>query len=122
MDQQLKQFLLRVPEVTLLFWIVKTLSTTVGETGADFLAFDLNLGMPIVAAIMSGAMVILLYFQFAKFKTYIPVVYWSIVILMSINGTLITDILVDNFGVMLQMANPDAEPLAQGAGGGLHAR
>lgn len=102
MDQQLKQFLLRVPEVTLLFWIVKTLSTTVGETGADFLVFDLNLGMPIVAAIMSGAMVILLYFQFAKFKTYIPVVYWSIVILMSINGTLITDILVDNFGVSLE--------------------
>lgn len=102
MDQQLKQFLLRVPEVTLLFWVVKTLSTTVGETGADYMAFDLGLGMPLVAIIMTGVMALFLYVQFSKFKTYVPAVYWTIVVLMSINGTLITDILVDNYGVSLE--------------------
>lgn len=102
MDQQLKQLLLRVPEVTLLFWIVKTLSTTVGETGADYMAVDLGLGMPLVAIIMTGVMALFLYVQFSKFKTYVPAVYWTIVVLMSINGTLITDILVDDYGVSLE--------------------
>ncbi|HHT00617.1 MAG TPA: hypothetical protein ENK73_07155 [Thiomicrospira sp.] len=103
MNNQLKTTLLRVPEVTLLFWIAKTLSTTVGETGADFLAFDLNLGMPLVALIMSTIMAIFLFFQFTKIKAYSPTVYWSIVVLMSVIGTLITDILVDDFGVSLEL-------------------
>ncbi len=103
MDNQLKSALLRVPEVTLLFWIAKTLSTTVGETGADYLAFDLNLGMPMVAVIMSGIMAIFLYFQFTKVKAYRPSIYWSIVVLMSIMGTLITDILVDDLDVSLEL-------------------
>ncbi|MDD3044106.1 MAG: hypothetical protein PHF33_01435 [Candidatus Delongbacteria bacterium] len=93
--------LLRVPEITLIFWIIKVLSTTVGETGADFLAEDLGLGMPLVAGIMSFIMAVLLIFQFTKFKKYIPWNYWSIVILMSIIGTLITDILVDDIGISL---------------------
>ena len=97
----IKKSLLRVPEVTLIFWIIKIISTTVGETGADFLAFDLGFGMPVVALVMSSIMVVLLMLQFTKLKRYVPVSYWSIVILMSIIGTLITDILVDDFGVSL---------------------
>jgi len=90
---------LRVPEVTLMFWIIKTLSTTVGETAADFLSIGLGFGMPLVALIMSIIMAYLLFVQFAKLKRYVPVNYWSIVVLMSIVGTLITDILVDKMGV-----------------------
>lgn len=90
---------LRVPEVTLMFWIIKTLSTTVGETAADFLSIDLGFGMSLVALIMSIIMAYLLFVQFAKLKRYVPVNYWSIVVLMSIVGTLITDILVDKMGV-----------------------
>jgi len=93
--------LLRVPEVFFIFWVIKVLSTTVGETGADFLAFNLGFGMPVVVFVMSCFMVILLMLQFLKLKKYVPVSYWSIVILMSIVGTLITDILVDSFGVSL---------------------
>ncbi len=96
-----KKAILRVPEVTLIFWIIKTLSTTVGETGADFLAFDLKFGMPIVAIAISSIMAVLLYFQFARLKRYSVFNYWSIVVLISILGTLITDILVDNVGVSL---------------------
>tara|TARA_R110001599_G_scaffold322291_1_gene533279 strand:- start:366 stop:1127 length:762 start_codon:yes stop_codon:yes gene_type:complete len=97
----MKKALIRVPEVTLIFWIIKTLSTTVGETGADFLAADLGLGMPIVAAVMSSIMTILLYLQFARIKTYIPANYWAIVVLMSVVGTLVTDILVDTVGISM---------------------
>lgn len=93
--------LMRVPEVTLLFWIIKVLSTTVGETGADYLAFDLGFGMPSVTIAMSIIMSILLILQFTQFKRYVPANYWSIVVLMSILGTLITDILVDIMGVSL---------------------
>jgi uncharacterized membrane-anchored protein len=97
----MKKLLLRVPEVTFVFWVIKVLSTTVGETGADFLAFDLGYGMPKVALAMSALMAILLFIQFSRLKRYVPVIYWSIVVLMSIVGTLITDILVDSFGVSL---------------------
>ena len=96
-----KQALLRVPEVTLVFWIIKTLSTTVGETGADFLAFDLGWGMPVTSVLMTGIMVVLLYLQFGKFKRYVPANYWSLVVLVSVLGTLITDMLVDLAGVSL---------------------
>jgi uncharacterized membrane-anchored protein len=93
--------LMRVPEVTLLFWVIKTLSTTVGETGADLLAFDLGFGMPLVTLFMSIVMAALLILQFTRLKRYVPASYWGIVVLMSILGTLITDILVDLMGVDL---------------------
>jgi uncharacterized membrane-anchored protein len=94
-----KKFLLRVPEVTLIFWIIKILSTTVGETAADFLSTGLGFGMPLVALIIGSIMAFLLFLQFSKIKRYEPVNYWSIVVLMSIVGTLITDILVDKMGI-----------------------
>lgn len=97
----LRQGLLRVPEVTLVFWIIKTLATTVGETGADFLSFDLGWGMPATTVVMVGIMGVLLYLQFDKLRRYVPANYWTIVVLMSVVGTLITDILVDMAGVSL---------------------
>jgi len=97
----LQSALLRVPEVTLAFWLIKTLSTTVGETGADFLSFQVGLGMPLVTLLVIGAMGTLMTLQFSRFKRYIPANYWSIVVLMSVAGTLITDMLVDLAGVSL---------------------
>ena len=91
----------RIPEVTLVFWIIKILSTTVGETGADFLAVDLGWGMPSTTALMIGFMGLLLYLQFFRFKRYVPANYWTLVLLMSVVGTLITDMLVDMAGVSL---------------------
>jgi uncharacterized membrane-anchored protein len=93
--------MMRVPEVILVFWIIKTLSTTVGETGADFLAADMGLGMSMVTLFISATMAILLYFQFIHFKKYVPANYWTLVVLMSVLGTLITDIMVDNFAIGL---------------------
>lgn len=93
---------LRVPEVTLAFWIIKTLSTTVGETGADYLSTGLGLGMPLTALVMTGLMAFGLYYQFFHFKRYVVPIYWSLVVLMSIIGTLVTDMLVDMVGVSLE--------------------
>lgn len=94
----------RVPEVTASFWIIKVLATTVGETAADYLSVNLNLGLGLTSYIMSGLLAIALLNQL-RLKRYIPTSYWIVVVLMSITGTLITDRLVDEFGVSLVTSN-----------------
>ncbi len=94
----------RVPEVVATFWIIKVLATTVGETFADYLSQTLNFGLNITSVIMSGVLLIALFNQF-RIKRYIPAMYWIVVVLMSITGTLITDCLIDNVGVSLIIIN-----------------
>jgi len=95
-----RQVLNKVPEVTLYFWIIKILATTVGETAADFLNTNLKLGLTNTTYVMGSLLLITLFFQF-RFKKYVPGVYWLAVVLISVVGTLITDNLTDNFGVAL---------------------
>ncbi|MDB5194470.1 MAG: hypothetical protein JWN50_484 [Parcubacteria group bacterium] len=90
----------KVPEITVFFWIIKILCTTVGETAADFLNSNLNLGLTGTSLIMGLLLIIALVFQFRS-KRYKPSVYWLSVVLISVVGTLITDNLTDNFGVSL---------------------
>lgn len=90
----------RVPEITFYFWIIKVLATTVGETAADYLSATLNFGLGATSYIMSGILLIALFYQF-RLKRYVPALFWFIVVLISIVGTLITDRLVDEFGVSL---------------------
>jgi uncharacterized membrane-anchored protein len=91
----------KVPEVTIFFWIIKILATTVGETAADFLNVNLNLGLTITTYVISGLLIIVLIFQFRS-KKYVPWIYWLSVVLISVVGTLITDNLTDNLGVELK--------------------
>ena len=91
----------KVPEVTLFFWIIKVLATTVGETAADYLSVDLGLGLTATTYVMSALLVTVLVVQF-RARRYTPSVYWLAVVLLSIVGTLITDNLVDHFGVSLE--------------------
>jgi uncharacterized membrane-anchored protein len=91
----------KVPAITLFFWIIKIMATTVGETAADLLNTNLNLGLTITTYIMSGLLLVTLFFQF-KSKKYMPGIYWLAVVLISVVGTLITDNLTDNFGVSLE--------------------
>jgi uncharacterized membrane-anchored protein len=91
----------KVPEVTVYFWIIKVLATTIGETAADFLNTNFNLGLTGTTFIMAGLLIVALFFQF-RLQRYVPSVYWLAVVLISVVGTLITDNLVDNFGVSLQ--------------------
>ena len=95
-----RQMLNKVPEVTIYFWIIKVLCTTVGETAADFLNDNLNLGLTNTTYIMASLLVAVLVFQF-RTRRYVPGIYWLAVVLISVVGTLITDNMVDNFGVSL---------------------
>lgn len=95
-----RDMLNKVPEITLVFWIIKILCTTVGETAADYLNATLNLGLTGTSVIMSALLAVALFFQFRTQK-YIPSVYWLAVVLISVVGTLITDNLTDNLGVSL---------------------
>src|SRR5256885_5980937 len=95
-----RKMLNKVPEVTVYFWLIKVLCTTVGETAADFLNDNLGFGLTNTSLIMSAVLIAVLVFQFRKRK-YVPGVYWLAVVLISVVGTLISDNLTDNFGVSL---------------------
>ena len=90
----------KVPEVTIYFWIIKVLATTVGETAADLLSTRLNLGLTITSYVMSAVFIMALIFQ-VRTKRYMPPLYWVTVVLISVVGTLISDNLVDGMGISL---------------------
>lgn len=77
------------------------MATTVGETAADFLNFNLYWGLTNTTLVMGGLLIAALYFQMTATK-YVPALYWLAVVLISVVGTLITDNLVDNLGVSLE--------------------
>src|SRR5207237_2093640 len=90
----------KVPEVTVYFWVVKVLCTTVGETASDYLGGNLNLGLTNTTYITASLLVATLVFQF-RARRYVPAVYWLGVVLISVVGTQISDNLTDNLGVSL---------------------
>jgi len=93
----------KVPEVTLAFWVIKILATTVGETGADFIAVTMNFGLNGTSIIMGVLLAGVLALQL-RTRRYVPWVYWLTTVLVSVVGTLVTDNMVDNLGVTLPMA------------------
>ncbi|QEC47069.1 hypothetical protein FSW04_05355 [Baekduia soli] len=95
-----RNILNKVPEVTVYFWIIKILCTTVGETGADNLSSRYNLSDATLAYYTGAVLAVVLVFVFA-FRRYIPLFYWAGIVLISVVGTLITDNLADNHGVAL---------------------
>jgi uncharacterized membrane-anchored protein len=98
--KQYKNWLVKVPEVTAYFWIIKVLATTVGETFADYLNVTLGFGLNGTTLVTIVALIIALIFQFKSTK-YVPSLYWLVVVLISIAGTLFTDNLTDNLNVSL---------------------
>ncbi len=95
-----KELINRVASLGLLFWMIKILSTTVGETAADYVAENLNLGL-VLTTILFGVITIGVVFWNFKQKKYYPPSYWILIVMMSIEGTLITDFLVDQIHVSL---------------------
>jgi len=90
----------KVPEVTLGFWIIKIMSTTVGETVADTLAVDVELGTLVTGLFMGGLLAVALFAQM-RAKRLVPWLYWLSVVLVSVVGTQITDALTDGLEVSL---------------------
>ncbi|MGC0416460.1 hypothetical protein [Embleya sp. AB8] len=91
----------KVPEVTVFFWVIKILCTTVGETAADYLNGNLGLGLTGTSLVMTVLLIVTLLFQF-RAPRYVPGLYWLAVVLVSVVGTLITDNLTDNLGIPLE--------------------
>lgn len=93
----------KVPEVTLSFWIIKIMSTTVGETGADFLAVNAGFGQGLTRTVMAALLAVALFTQL-RTRRYTPWIYWLTVVLVSVVGTQITDLLTDGLGVSLYIS------------------
>jgi uncharacterized membrane-anchored protein len=93
----------KVPLVTLGFWTIKIMSTTVGETGADYLAVNAGFGKGITSVAMAALLTIAVIAQ-SRSKTYTPWIYWTTVVLVSVVGTQITDLLTDGLGVSLYVS------------------
>ncbi len=90
----------KVPEVTVYFWIIKILCTTVGESFADYVNETLGFGLTNTTLVFSAALILVLVVQF-RARRYIPGVYWLAVVLISVVGTLLTDNLTDGHHVPL---------------------
>jgi uncharacterized membrane-anchored protein len=93
----------KVPEVTLAFWVIKVMSTTVGETGADYLAVHVGLGTALTDGVMAALLVGALLLQLRTWR-YVPWIYWLTVVLVSVVGTQITDALTDGLDVSLYLS------------------
>lgn len=94
------RMLSKVPEATLAFWVVKLLSTTVGEIGADYLSVHIGLGAAATGGIMATLLLAILLAQL-RARRYVPWIYWLTVVLVSVVGTQITDALTDRLDVSL---------------------
>jgi uncharacterized membrane-anchored protein len=90
----------RVPEISIIFWIIKVLSTTTGETFADYLNDTVGLGLPNTTYIMGSMLIVMMTAQFVVSR-YNAFIYWFVVVLVSIVGTLVTDNLTDGLGLEL---------------------
>src|SRR3954453_2694349 len=84
----------KVPEVTLWFWVIKILCTTVGESFADYVNETLGVGLINTTVLFTAIFVVVLTIQM-RLTRYVPTAYWLTVVVVSVTGTLYTDILTD---------------------------
>jgi uncharacterized membrane-anchored protein len=94
----------KVPEVTIWFWVIKVLCTTVGESFADWINMQLGVGLVNTAWIFTAIFAVVLAVQL-RLKRYVPFPYWLTVVVVSVTGTLYTDILTDQLNVPLWISS-----------------
>jgi uncharacterized membrane-anchored protein len=104
LDGRRRVMLSKVPEVTIWFWVIKILCTTVGESFADWINVGLGLGLTMTALFFSVVLVVVLGIQL-RLNHYVPIVYWLAVVVLSVAGTLYTDIVTDRHGVPLAVTS-----------------
>ena len=100
---RLREMTNKVPLVTATFWVIKILSTTVGETFADYLSVNVGLGPVVTDGLVFVVLAAALALQ-ATTRRYTPWIYWLSVVLVSISGTQITDFLTDVLGISLYVS------------------
>jgi uncharacterized membrane-anchored protein len=98
MNDPIQRALSKVPEVTLIFWIIKIAATTLGETGGDAVSMSMNLGYLIGTAIFAAVFLIAVMAQI-KSKTFKPFLYWATIIATTTVGTTLADFVDRSLGI-----------------------
>ena len=98
MDNTIERTLSKVPEVTLIFWIVKIAATTLGETGGDAVSMSMNLGYLVATAIFAAIFLVAVIAQI-KAKGFHPLLYWATIIATTTVGTTLADFADRSLGI-----------------------
>ena len=98
MDNTTKRTLSKVPEVTLIFWIIKIAATTLGETGGDAVSMSMNLGYLVGTAIFATIFLIAVVAQI-KAERFHPFLYWTTIIATTTVGTTLADFADRSLGI-----------------------
>jgi len=98
MNQSLERGLSKVPEVTLLFWIIKIAATTLGETGGDAVSMSMNLGY-LLATVIFSAIFLAAVFAQIRAKGFHPFLYWATIIATTTVGTMLADFADRSLGI-----------------------
>jgi uncharacterized membrane-anchored protein len=98
MNTETRETLTKVPEVTLVFWIIKILATTLGETGGDAVSMSMNLGYLLSTAIFALVFIVAVVIQVCA-KRFHPVIYWTTIIATTTVGTTLADFADRSLGV-----------------------
>ena len=98
MTDAVKQYATKVPEVTLVFWIIKIAATTLGETGGDTVTMTLNWGYLVGTALFLSLLVVFVILQIAAKKFY-PFLYWATIVASTTAGTTMADFADRSLGI-----------------------
>lgn len=98
MNTSAEKALSKVPEVTLVFWIIKIAATTLGETGGDAVSMSMNLGYLIGTVIFAAVFLVAVFAQI-KAKTFQPLIYWTTIIATTTVGTTLADYADRSLGI-----------------------
>jgi uncharacterized membrane-anchored protein len=90
MDRVRNNSLSKVPAVTLIFWVIKVLATTLGETGGDFVSMTLNMGYAIASLAFIAVFVVAVVAQITA-STFRPLLYWAVIVATTTAGTTMAD-------------------------------
>ena len=98
MSDKIHQLLLKVPQITLMFWVIKITATTLGETGGDALSMSLGLGYLLSTGIFAGLFIVLLVLQISADR-YHPYLYWATILASTTVGTTLADYVDRSLGI-----------------------
>ena len=98
MNTSAEKALSKVPEVTLVFWIIKIAATTLGETGGDAVSMSMNLGY-LIGTVIFAAVFLAAVFAQIKAKTFQPFLYWTTIIATTTVGTTLADFADRSLGI-----------------------
>ncbi len=97
----MSKLLNKVSDVTVLFWVIKIISTTIGETSADFFSHKFGMGALVIVSILLATSA----FIQMRFKRYVPWMYWGVIVIMAVFGTMFADWLRKSCGIPLEVTS-----------------